>query len=332
VVRRALPIVITGVTLYLVAPKLVDVFSSFPRLADVDAIWFALSLVAQGAHFACTFALQRIALRTDRWFPVITAQLAGNAISLIMPGGAAVGAATQFRMLAGAGMDAGEAVVGLTAFSLLGVAGLLALPVIALPVIVFGAPINHSLFNAALLGAVAFVLFGAFGAMLLMGDRPLAVVGRIVQRIGNRFRRRRPPLTGLDEKLVEQRDLIRSVLGKRWWEAMLLSAGRLAFDFLCLLFALRAVGSHPRPSLVLIAYAVTGIIGYLPITPGGLGIVEASLSGFLVLAGVSSGAAILATLAYRLASYWIPLFAGPFAYAAFKVQSRRAPQPPVTPP
>jgi uncharacterized protein (TIRG00374 family) len=86
---------------------------------------------------------------------------------------------------------------------------------------------------------------------------------------------------------------------------------------------LRAVGSHPRPSLVLIAYAVTGIIGYLPITPGGLGIVEASLSGFLVLAGVSSGDAVLATLAYRIASYWLPLLAGPFAYSAFTIRFRR---------
>ena len=87
---------------------------------------------------------------------------------------------------------------------------------------------------------------------------------------------------------------------------MLLSAGRLALDYLCLLASLRATGSHPRPSLVLVAYAVAGIIGMIPITPGGLGIVEASLTGLLVLAGVSSGDAVLATLTYRLASYWVP--------------------------
>jgi uncharacterized protein (TIRG00374 family) len=65
----------------------------------------------------------------------------------------------------------------------------------------------------------------------------------------------------------------------------------------------------------------------IPITPGGLGIVEASLSGFLVLAGVDSGAAVLATLAYRLASYWLPLLAGPVAYAAFKRRYPHAPPP-----
>jgi hypothetical protein len=61
------------------------------------------ALIAQAAHFTCTFALQRLALRTKAWFPVITSTLASNAISLIMPGGAAVGAAVQFRMLATSG-------------------------------------------------------------------------------------------------------------------------------------------------------------------------------------------------------------------------------------
>ena len=327
VAKRATVTAIAGLALYLVAPKVVGVFASFPQLASLDLIWLAATLIAQAAHFACTFGLQRIALRTKAWFPVVTAQLAGNAISLIMPGGAAAGAAVQFRMLATSGMSAGEAVGGLTAFSLLGVAGLLALPVFALPAILLGTPINRSLFDAALVGMVGFVLFAGFSATLLVTDRPLKAVGQAVQWTRNRVMRNREPLTGLEGQLVMQRDLIRGVLGEQWWKAVLLSAGRLAFDFLSLLCALRAVGSRPSPSLVLIAYAVTGVIGLVPITPGGLGIVEASLSGFLVLAGVDSGAAVLATLTYRLASYWLPLLAGPVAYAAFKRRYRNGPGP-----
>jgi hypothetical protein len=126
--------------------------------------------------------------------------------------------------------------------------------------------------------------------------------------------RKRPPLTGLDESLLEQRNDIRAVLGEQWWQALLLSAGRLAFDYLCLLFALRATGSRPRPSLILVTYAVAGVVGMIPATPGGLGLVEASLTGLLVLAEVNSSQAVLATLTYRLASYWAPLLAGPIAY------------------
>jgi uncharacterized protein (TIRG00374 family) len=125
-------------------------------------------------------------------------------------------------------------------------------------------------------------------------------------------------VTGLDKRLLAERDTIRAVLGERWWQAVLLTAGRLGFDYGCLLVALRATGAEPRPSLVLLAYSAAGLIALFPLTPGGLGIVEASLSGLLVLAGVHPGYAVLATLAYRIASYWLPLLAGPPAYLLYR--------------
>ena len=163
---------------------------------------------------------------------------------------------------------------------------------------------------------------------MLAYDAPLRWAGRTVQRLRNWVLRKRPPLTGLDESLMAQRNDIRTVLGRQWWQALLLSAGRLAFDYLCLLAALRATGSHPRPSLILVAYAAAGIIGMIPVTPGGLGIVEASLTGLLVLAEVNSSQAVLATLTYRLASYWVPLVAGPIAYGLFQIRYRSRRSPP----
>jgi uncharacterized protein (TIRG00374 family) len=76
--------------------------------------------------------------------------------------------------------------------------------------------------------------------------------------------------------------------------------------------------------LVLLAYAPAQIIALVLITPGSLGIVEGSLSGLLMLAGMN-GEAILATLAYRLASYWLPLLAGAVAYPLYR--SRYASDP-----
>jgi uncharacterized protein (TIRG00374 family) len=57
----------------------------------------------------------------------------------------------------------------------------------------------------------------------------------------------------------------------------------------------------------------------IPATPGGLGLVEASLTGLLVLADVNSSQAVLATLTYRLASYWLPLIVGGIAYGGYRV-------------
>jgi hypothetical protein len=67
---------------------------------------------------------------------VVTAGLAGNAVTDSLPGGDAAGATVQFRMLTTAGFDTDTAVGGLTTFSLLGVGGLLGLPLFALPAIV----------------------------------------------------------------------------------------------------------------------------------------------------------------------------------------------------
>ena len=68
----------------------------------------------------------------------------------------------------------------------------------------------------------------------------------------------------------------------------------------------------------LLAYAATAVIALVPITPGGIGIVEASLSGLLVLANVPSSSAVLATLVFRLGSYWLPIIAGGISYILFR--------------
>lgn len=60
------------------------------------------------------------------------------------------------------------------------------------------------------------------------------------------------------------------------------------------------------------------MIALIPITPGDLGVFEASLSGLLVLAGVHASSAVVATLAYRLAQYWLPTVAGAIAYLLFR--------------
>jgi uncharacterized protein (TIRG00374 family) len=319
VVKRALAVAAAGAAIYLVLPKLIAVLGAWPRQSTLNPIWFTVALAAELISFTCNFALQRLALRTRSWFPVITAGLTGNAVTNSLPGGSAAGAAVQFHMLTTAGFDTDTAVGGLTAFSLLGVGGLLALPLFAVPAIVVGAPISRGLVHTALLGIAGFVLYAIFGVIVMRTDWALVTLGRAAQSVWNRITRgHRQPVTGLDQRLLSERDTIRAVLGKNWRQAVVLTAGRLGFDYGCLLAVLRATGAEPRPSLVLLAYSAAGIIGLFPVTPGGLGIVEASLSGLLILAGVRAGYAILATLAYRIASYWLPLLAGLPAYLLFR--------------
>jgi uncharacterized membrane protein YbhN (UPF0104 family) len=136
----------------------------------------------------------------------------------------------------------------------------------------------------------------------------------VIQRVRNRLLRRRKPIVGLAERLVDERDLIRGVLGAGWWKALLFSAGNWLLDLTALLIALAAVGAQPRASVVLLAYVVAAFLGMIPITPGGLGFVEAGLLGTLGLAGIGADQALLATLVYRLVSYWLPMPTGAVAY------------------
>ncbi len=325
IVKRALVVAAAGAAIYLVLPGLTEVLGSWPRLSTLEPWWAAAAVAAEIASFTCYFALQRLALQSRSWFAVVTAGLAGNSISGILPGGSAVGAAAQFEMLGTAGFDPDTAVAGLTAFSLLNVGALLGLPILVLPAILAGAPASPGLVHTAFLGVAGFCLVAIFGGVILRTDRPLAMAGRAAQRIANWVTRgHRPPVTGLDARLLADRDTIRSVLGKNWWQAIALTTGRLGFDFCCLLAALRATGTAPKPSLVLLAYAAANVIALVPITPGGLGIVEASLGGLLILAGVRGSDAFLATLAYRLISYWLPLSAGLPAYLLFRHRYGRA--------
>jgi len=315
VLKRVLILGVTGVGLYVVWPNLARVFSAGPKLATVSPLWGFPLVVAEVASFVCMWALLRLALDVKPWFPIATAQLAGNAFSRIVPGGAAAGGAMQFDMLNTAGIAPARAATSVTAVSLISTATLLGLPVISIIVIlVTGASVEHSLFRVGSIAVIVCLVAMAGGAVLLFADRPLFWLGGLIQRVRNQLLRKRPPVAGLAERLVGERDLIRRVLGLGWWKALLFSAGNWLLDLTALLIALAAVGAQPRASVVLLAYVVAAFLGMIPITPGGLGFVEAGLVGTLGLAGIGADQALLATLVYRLVSYWLPMPTGAIAY------------------
>ena len=136
-------------------------------------------------------------------------------------------------------------------------------------------PVSRGLVDTALLGIAAFALYAVFGVIVLRTDWPLATLGRAAQGLWNRVTRgHRPPVTGLDQRLLAERDTIRAVLGKNWRQAAVLTAGLASTTAACW-----PPGAPPEPartSLVLLAYAAAGIVALFPLTPGGLGIVEAN--------------------------------------------------------
>ncbi len=320
-------LLVTAVSLYLLLPSLLEVFTSWRSLLDVEVGWVAAALLFVIASIVATWALQRLAVGSKDWFAVATSQLAGNALGRILPGGMATAGALQYRMLVRAGVPGRRVASGVAASSALLFATLLGLPVLALPAVLRGTGIDDVLARSVWLAAVSFVLVGAVAVVAFGFNRPLRFVGRVAGRLARLIPPLRKRADGLPEHLIRERNAIRAALGSGWKVAVAASVAKWLFDYLALVASLFAVGVEPRPAAVLLAYVTASLLGMVPFTPGGLGFVEAGLTATLALAGVGAGAAVVATLAYRLVSFWLPIPAGLVAYGLFR---RRYGGPPAT--
>jgi len=321
-VGRAALLVITAVCTYLLLPRLTEVFEAWNRLDEVDLRWLPVIIGAQIASFATIWHMQKIALPGASWFAVINSHVAGNAFNRITPLGGVTGAALQAGMLADAGIPPASASSAMATQSILGSVALGALPLCVLPLLAVtrtNAP--DELLAAAWIGTVVFLMLAALFVVLLWTRRPLVWLGRSIDTVAGWLRTR--PRSGLDERLVEERDAIRAILGSRWPVAVADSIGRWIFEFFVLLVILIAIGASPNPVLVLFAMTIGALLNLIPLTPGGIGFVEVGLTGTLIAAGIPANAALLATLAFRLVSFWLPL---PFGLVSVYVFRRRHPR------
>jgi uncharacterized protein (TIRG00374 family) len=317
--RRAALFAVAGFSLYLLLPTLTEVFAQWPRLREIEPGWFVVMAAFEVASICCAISLQRLAFRARDWFAVVTSNLSGAAIERVVPGGGAAGATVQYGMLVRAGLPGARVASGLTVASLLTFAALLVLPVLALPFVLLGSTVvSQKLVTALWLGVGLFVALSVVSAALLSSERALRALARALQRLRNWILRRRPPSRDLPDRVVRERDAILRVLGRRWWQAVLFTVGVWLLDLFTLMAALAGVGARPSLIPVMIAYCVAQVLAQIPLTPGGLGLVEAGLTGTLVLAGVSAADAVLATLAYRLFSYWLPIPVGLIAALLFR--------------
>ena len=218
------------------------------------------------------------------------------------------------------GARAGSSIAAVSFIS--GLASLV-LPLFALPALVGTIQVESTLRKVGLYGLGLCAVGVAAAVLILTVDHPLHWLGRTLDRVKGVVLRHPSRHPDIADRLLAERDIVRRVLGGHWHRAALAAAGQRGFDFLALVLAVYATGARPNLFLVLLAYAVSQILVVVPITPGGLGFVEVGLVGFLRFAGLDPAAALGATLAYRLFSYWLPLPVG-----AAALRPVRAPLPP----
>jgi len=307
------------ISIYFFLPTLLDLAEKAPQLEHVKWRWFFLMGLLMTGAFASQWALTRLAVPGVSWFVAATSQLTSNAAVKLIPGGVVAGGAFYFRMLAVSGVPMGTAVTALAAVGILSNLVLLALPAVAVIIAIVSAPIPEGMLPVAIAGTVMFVAMFTAAVVVVRFDRPLEWLGWVVEHVvewAARLLKKDWAITADD--LINQRNEVVSALGKRWHKALAVAVSNWLLDYATLVVALIAVGADPRPSLVLLAFAGAAVLGMIPITPGGLGFVEAGLVGMLTISGIPAGDALLATLAYRLFQFWLPIPAGLVSYVLFR--------------
>jgi putative heme transporter len=310
---------------------------ALPRIANYGDVWD----VVKGLSWQwITLLVLSVLLNTATYGPPWVAALPGlaywqatrmslasTALSMVAPGGAAVGMASSFGMLKAwgfRGRPVGLAVVVTSVWNQLIILGV---PIIALAGVVAEGGRNKTLEIVAVIALVVFIAIvvgfaiGLSSARLArkVGDRAARVVSWAKKIIG------KAPVKWRGESFVRFREETIDLIRRRWWFLTLTTlAGHLTV-FIVLFISVRAVGiPHTEVSVVeaFAAWALARVLGSIPITPGGVGFVELGLTGALVAFGASNDEAVAATLIYRFLTVVPTLVFGLIAAATWKLGHR----------
>ncbi len=326
IVGIAVSAVVIGVVFALVLPKIASYRDVWEVVKGLSWEWIA-ALVAATALNIATFAPPWMAaLPGLRFVPALRMTQTSAALSLVAPGGSAVGMATSFAMLKVWGFE-GRA-VGL-AVALTGLWNQLAVfgfPAIALVLLVGEGGSSRRLELIALISLAAFAAIVIGLALGFSSVRLAHRVGDLAARIASWFKRlvRRRPVAWGGERFAHFRAEAIGLLRRRWhYLTGATLAGNLTV-FVLLMVSLRAVGIA-RDEVTIVeafaAWAIMRVIGSIPITPGGVGIIEVGLTSLLVGFGGQNAEVVAGVLIYRFLQVVPTLLLGLLAAATWKLKS-----------
>lgn len=304
---------------YLVLPQLAGARRALELLGQVDGRWLAagavLELLAVLAYSQLTRTLvppaSRPGLGTTGRITLTTLGL-----SHVVPGGSAVGTSVGLRLLTATGVPAGDALFAI-ATQALGSAVILNLILwVGLVVSIPARGFDPVYGTAALVGGLLLALVATAVLLATRGEERMVTLvcrgaGRVPfldgEALAGGLRRVAGRLRGLagDPRLVGR--------AAAW------AAANWLLDAASLATFVAAFGGRPPIDGLVISFGLANVLAAVPLTPGGLGVVEATLTAGLVGFGVPSGEALLGVVAYRLVNFWLPIPLGAVAYLALKV-------------
>ena len=284
--------------------------------------WVPPALIVEMASFVCFAGLQYELLRSGGLAPpegpLLSMTFASQSITNSLPGGSAVSAVYGFRWFRRFGADD-----PLAAWSMVGtvVASTVSLSLVATGGLALATGEGASLDLVPVIVGV-FVVTMAIGALFVY-ERPLFVVVTWAIRGSHKLTGRpRGDVAAQIERIMQLVTTVR--LG--WQQVvriMLWGCANWLFDCACFAMMFLAVHADIPWKGILLAYGAGQLAANLPFTPGGLGVVEGSITIALVAFGGAQTSTLDAVLMYRLISFWLTLPVGWVLWGQLAYQVRK---------
>lgn len=304
----AIGVVVIVLIFWKVIPQIGSYSDALDALEAMGLVAFAI-IIAFVILYLLAYGLPfRAAIATLPFWRSEQVNQAAFAISNGVPAGGAVGLAVQYGMLSSYGVAPTVATAGITAVGIWSTFISLGFPILG--VVAFVLSGGGSEYTGIALLGLAILIVAVVGFVAIMRSPRLAEgVGRAGNAVINPFRSRISKLRDVDlvAPIVKFRVDMADVLAKRWLHLTGAQVGVAVTQFLVLYVALRGVQGWDKPGTsvlaVFAAFGISQIMLMVPITPGGLGTVDALLISILGLMGVSPGDATAADLVWRAVSY-----------------------------
>lgn len=313
--KRVAKILVFALVIHLfVLPQLGGARSALTTIGSVNPIMITAALGLEVAALLAYARLTLLLLPSEQRPGLGTAfgaVLASTGVSHVVPGGAATTAAVNLRMLGNAGVPR-ETLGFALGTQAIGSAVVLNLMLwVALVVSIPTGGFHLIYASAAAIGALLIAAFGSAVVAIRRGrdrfaDRVAAVVGHLPRVHAARVRSIMIDTAEQLDSLLEDRRRLRQVL--------VLAAANWLLDAGALYVMVSAFGPRPSVDGLMVAYGLANVMAAVPISPGGLGVVEAILIPSLVGFGTPASQASIGVVAYRLVNFWLPIPAGAVAY------------------
>lgn len=308
-------------------PQLGTYEQALQELKSIPALWLVVLAAAGIANILVYPLTAQAAIPTLRYRQGFVDRQVGFLISNIIPGGGAIAVGTQYSILSSYGVSANAAAAAVSADAIWTYLMVLGTPALAVALLVIE---GKSAAGYTALAAVGLVVVVASVVAIVAVLRSSATAGRIgtwLQRpatwLWGRLRRTPPDVRA---RLVEFNEHASALVAQRWRALTVTNVAAQAMPYFVLVAALFGLGAMTDPLTwveVFAAYAIALLLTSFPITPGGLGTVDAALVFLLTQFGATSTTAIAADLIWRLVWFLPQLLAGLAALGIFTLLRRR---------